>query len=59
MKRYLRSSNCEAGTDNFILSGDTVEIDPDTYDDSNDSDDTYYSCDSFDELMRWLNRERD
>ncbi len=57
MKKYLRRPDFESGDLEKIESTEFVEID-ENYDDSNDSDDTYYSADSVDEMLRWLNRER-
>lgn len=35
----------------------SIEVDPDTYDDSNDSDDTVYQFETLDEFRRWLNAD--
>lgn len=58
MKKYLRRPDYESNDIEKIRATESVEVDPDTYDDSNDSDDTYYSFDSVEDMLRWLNRER-
>lgn len=58
MKKYLHRTNCESEDIEGAKGVESIEVDPNTYDDSNDPDDTYYSFDSVDEMLRWLNRER-
>ena len=58
MKKYLRRPDYESDDIKKIKATEAVEVDPDTYDDSNDPDDTYYSFDSVEEMLGWLNRER-
>lgn len=58
MKKYLHRTNCESEDIESAKVVESIEVDPNTYDDSNDPDDTYYSFDSVDEMLRWLNRER-
>ena len=57
MKRYLRKSDYESGDVEKIRATESVEVDIETYDISNDSDDTYYSFDSLEEYRRWLQHE--
>lgn len=58
MKKYLRRPDDESENIKKIMTTEAIEVDPATYDDSNDPDDTYYSFDSFEEMLGWLNRER-
>ena len=58
MKRYLKRPDYESNDIEKIKATESIEVDVDTYDDSDDPDDTYYSCSSLDELWRWLNDER-
>lgn len=57
MKKYLRQPDFESNDLEKIRATEAIEIDPETYDDSNDSDDTVYTADSVYEMLRWLNRE--
>ena len=57
MKRYLRKPDYESGDVEKIRTTESVEVDIETYDISNDSDDTYYSFDSLEEYRRWLQHE--
>lgn len=59
MKKYLRRPDFESDDVEKIEATESIEVDPETYDSSNDPDDTYYSFDSLEELWRWLNREED
>lgn len=54
MKKYLRRPDYESNDIEKIRATESVEVDPDTYDDSNDSDDTYYSFDSLEEFRKFL-----
>lgn len=58
MKKYLRKPDYESNDIEKIRATESVEVDPETYDNSNDPDDTYYSFDSVEDMLRWLNRER-
>lgn len=58
MKKYLRRPDDESENIKKIMTVEAIEVDPTTYDDSNDPDDIYYSFDSFEEMLGWLNRER-
>lgn len=58
MKKYLRRPDYESNDIEKIHATESIEVDPETYDDSNDPDDTYYSFDSVEDMLRWLNRER-
>ena len=57
MKRYLRKPDYESGDVKKIRATESVEVDIETYDISNDSDYTYYSFDSLEEYRRWLQHE--
>lgn len=59
MKKYLRRPDYESNDIEKIRATESIEINPETYDDSNDPDDTYYSFDSLEEFRRWLNDEED
>lgn len=57
MKRYLKRPDLDSNDLNKINATKSIEVDPDTYDDSNDSDDTVYQFDTLDEFRRWLNAD--
>lgn len=57
MKRYLKRPDLDSNDLNKINTIESVEVDLDTYDSSNDPDDTIYTADSVEEMLRWLNRE--
>ena len=59
MKKYLRHPDFESNDLEQIHAAEVIEIDPETYDDSNDSDDTIYQFDTIEEFRRWLNDEED
>ena len=56
MKRFVKSIDMNKN-DAIINGNEAVEIDVSTYDSSNDPDDTIYTADSVEEMLRWLNRE--
>lgn len=57
MKRYLKRPDLDSNDLNKINTIESVEVDLDTYDSSKDPDDTIYTADSVEEMLRWLNRE--
>ena len=59
MKKYLRHPDFESNDLEKIHAAEVIDIDPETYDDSNDSDDTIYQFDTIEEFRRWLNDEED
>lgn len=56
MKRFVKSIDM-VKNDAIINGNEAVEVDIDTYDSSKDPDDTIYTADSVEEMLRWLNRE--
>ena len=57
MKRYLKRPDLDSNDLNEINATKSIEVDPDAYDDSNDSDDTVYQFETLDEFRRWLNAD--
>ena len=59
MKKYLKRPDFDSNDLDKIRATESIEVDPATYDDSNDSDDTVYQFDTLEEFRRWLNDEDD
>lgn len=59
MKKYLKRPDFDSNDLDKIRATESIEVDPATYDDSNDSDDTVYQFDTLEEFRRWLNDEND
>ena len=57
MKKYLKRPDFDSNDLDKIRATVSIEVDPATYDDSNDSDDTVYHFDTLEEFRRWLNAD--
>lgn len=57
MKKYLKRPDFDSNDLDKIRATESIEVDPATYDDSNDSDDTVYQFDTLEEFRRLLNAD--
>jgi hypothetical protein len=56
MKKIIKHCECASEESRIIQATEIIEVDPDTYDISNDTDDVYYEFDSWEESRRFLKR---
>lgn len=57
MKRYIKNADYDSDINDVVEATEAVEVDINTHDFSQDSDDTYYIFDTIEEFRRWLELE--
>lgn len=54
MKRYIKNADYDSDINDVVEATEAVEVDINTHDFSQDSDDTYYIFDIIEEFRQWL-----